>query len=368
VSGTWSEPPVVDDEEAGGDQIDDAELLELLDAREFDVACPPKKPKPVLVLGANVISTPGNLTNIQAAAKAGKTATVGAIIAAGLADRICDCPQGCDHRDETLGFASANPGKWAVLHFDTEQSRYDHHSVVTVAMERASMDLPPAWFHSYCITDWTLERRSAAIFAAIEAKAKCHKGVLMVIIDGIADLCVDPNNATEAFALVDRLHRTAIEHECAIITVLHENPGSDIGKMRGHLGSQLERKAETALRLAKDMSTGITTIWSERARHCHISKEHGVCFRWDDTKKRHVSCGKASEIKAVINRSKFEAEVAAAFEGVKSHDYTALCNAIMTTVTLKMDAAKKRVAAYVKEGLVVKDAGGRYSEASAAVA
>ena len=38
-------------------------------------------------------------------------------------------------------------------------------------------------------------------------------------------------------------HQLAIEYDCVFMTVLHENPNSDFGKTRGHLGSQLSRKA-----------------------------------------------------------------------------------------------------------------------------
>jgi hypothetical protein len=354
MSSGWKEPPEVE-----GDEADDssqealtAELRTLLEQREFNYILPPERPHPVLMLGDKTICTPGNLSNIQGPAKTAKSTVVGAILASAM--------KVGKHQTDTLGFVSENPKGWAVLHFDTEQSPFDHHALVTRALERAGTNTPPAWLHSYCLTDLGLEDRRLAILTAIADADKKHKGVLMVIIDGVADLCVDPNDAKEAFKLVSSLHTAAIRHECAIITVLHENPGSDIGKMRGHLGSQLERKAETPLRLQKDANTGIITMWSDRARHCHIPKSQGSCFVWSDEAQMHVSCGDASEVRLTGNRRKFEGEVVAAFGEAVTLAYKQLTEQIVKTTGLRIDAAKKRVKSYLDEGLITKNDDGSY--------
>jgi hypothetical protein len=358
----WKNPPMEATEWKTRAEIQEDEekhrklLLQNLKACEFNYFDTPKKPDPVLLLGTNLICTPGNISNIQAAAKAGKTAVVGAIIAAVLSDQRCDCAPGCCCRDATFGFTADNPKKLAFLHFDTEQSHYDHHAVVSLALDRAGVDLPPSWFHSFWLTNLPLEDRLKCIEMAIKEYDQKHKGVCSVIIDGIADLCGDPNNAVASFGLVDKLHRMAIEYECAIITVLHENPGSDSGKMRGHLGSQLERKAETALRLAKDSSSGITTIWTERGRHCHIYKHQGVCFRWDETEERHVLFRRDAGC-----QGKVEKDVADLFSGKESHTYKSLCDAIMSKAGVKIDAAKKHVRGYVGKGLILKGDDSNYT-------
>jgi hypothetical protein len=326
----------------------------ILAARAFDAATVPQRPIPILLLGDKVISTPGNLMNIQAPAKAGKSAVIGAILAAMFNGNR----QGAD----TLGFSADNSEARAVLHFDTEQSRFDHDALIRRAMTRARVDTPPPWFHSYCLTDLATDKRQQVIGCAIEDAAAAHGGIFAIVIDGVADICRDPNNPEEAFGLVDGLHAGAIRHDCAIITVLHENPGSETGKMRGHLGSQLERKAETPLRLAKDPGSGITTIWTDRARHCHIPKEKGTCFSWCDKMKMHVSRGSAGEIKASEKRQKFTEEAEAAFGDASSLSYSALVAAIIQATGLKSEkTAEKRVTTYQAEGIVTKTQGGSYT-------
>jgi hypothetical protein len=182
-------------------------------------------------------------------------------------------------------------------------------------------------------------------------------------MDGVADLCADPNDSEEAFDLVHELHALAIGHDCAIVTVLHENPGSESGKTRGHLGSQLERKAECNLRLAKD-TDGITTVWAERARHCHLPKNEGPCFAWNDAASMHTSCGTAGEIKSAAIRERLEADANTAFGEEDSFRHVDLIDAVCAAFDLKERAAKDRVRKWAAEGVILKNSLGKYQLAN----
>ena len=82
--------------------------------------------------------------------------------------------------------------------------------------------------------------RKAMIY---DAMAWMHYDI--IVIDGIADLQRDTNDLRESEALVGELMALSTVYNCHIICILHTNPGSD--KARGHLGSSLQRKAETVL-------------------------------------------------------------------------------------------------------------------------
>ncbi|MFC7336138.1 hypothetical protein ACFQY0_03025 [Haloferula chungangensis] len=326
----------------------------MLGERVFDHTTVPPRPIPILKLGKHVISTPGNLTNIQAPAKAGKSAVIGAIIAAIMDGNRSDA--------DTLGFSAENEKGYGVIHFDTEQSRFDHDQLIRRAVNRVGANMVPPWFRSYCVTDIPQESRLHCLEIALADAKETFGGVFAIIIDGIADLVRDPNSPEESFAFVDMLHRDSIRYDCATITVLHENPGSgDAGKMRGHLGSQLERKAETPLRLAKDATTGITTVWTDRARHCHLPKTAGLCFQWSDEAGMHVSAGSAGEIKANQRQEKFREEVERAFDGGESLSYSEFVARIMERVGIAKKTAEKRITTYQVEGAAVKSPSGSYS-------
>lgn len=326
-------------------------LASRLASRAFDHGTIPPKPVPILTIAGKPLFTVGNIGNVHAPAKAGKSTVLESMIAAVLNGRR----QGPD----TLGFLGENPKGLAVIHLDTEQSRFDHDALVRRAMRRANVEAPPAWLISYSVADLDIRERRQGLRHIIRQASADHGGVFIILLDGVADLCADPNDSEEAFALVHELHALAITHDCAVVTVLHENPGSEQGKTRGHLGSQLERKAETNLRLAKD-SSGVTTIWAEKARHLHLPKEQGPCFAWNDEASMHLSCGTAGEMKSAANRERLQADAKEAFGEVASYRHSDLLEAVCSAFDLKERAAKDRVRKWAIEGVILKDALGKY--------
>ena len=253
------------------------DFAELLDSRVFDEDNPPPKAQPILMLNGVCIATMENFMVLQAKVKAGKTAVVCAILASTM-EPTGDC----------LGFKSANPLGHAVIHFDTEQSRWDHHEVIMRALRRAGRKTRPKWMFSYYMKGLTVAQRLGMLRSELERRREQCGGIFMVILDGIADFCNDVNDPEEAVNLVAEIERLAMEFQTLFIVVIHENPGTEIGKTRGHLGSHLERKAETPLRLEKD-GEGVTVMYADRARGCHIPKANGPRFAWSDEAKMHVS-------------------------------------------------------------------------------
>lgn len=285
-----------------------ANLFVRLHARRFDFAAAPEEPIPRFLINRRSVCTAGNLTNIIAQAKAGKTTVVAAAIAAVM------CAEYGDTGRDTLGITATAPSSKRLIHFDTEQSIFDHDQLVRRAMRRAGVDKPPTWLDSY----------SCAGFSATELRqllkrtmndAQTAGGVFAVIIDGTADLVIDVNDAKECNPFVAELHALAIKHDCPIINIVHENPNQQNGKMRGHLGSQLERKAESNLRLKK--SGEITVIFSEKMRKAPILEKDGPHFRWSNEAADHVSCETAGKTKDDAKREALREEAQSAFVEAK---------------------------------------------------
>ncbi|MEI7910643.1 MAG: hypothetical protein WCK77_13485 [Verrucomicrobiota bacterium] len=267
-------------------------LLAKLEKARFDAHSPPEKPITVLSLDGVQICTLGNISNIQGPAKSAKSTVLGAMMAAVLKAMLED-EKGTRDWTETLRFSSDAPklknGRVSViLHFDTEQSPYDHHGQVLRMLARAGGDgtdeTVKQRLYSYSLVEFGITERVEAIKAIIE-ELRETKYVLCIFVDGVADIVSDPNDGRESFEMVADLHRMAAnkKHPCAIITVLHENPSrgkDDGGKTRGHLGSHIERKSECNLRVGKDNGTETSTIWVERARRAHIPRSEGVKIQW----------------------------------------------------------------------------------------
>lgn len=249
-----------------------------IEAARLRLDIEPPSLRVIFTLNGVSIATPGNLAVISAQAKAGKTAIVGAAIGSAMSQEPA-----CDF----LGINGFNSKGFAVVHVDTEQAPSDHWAIAKTAMRRARTNNPPAWLHSYSTAGWSAAERRAALPHMLSMAKLAHGGVHAVFLDGVADFVTDPNDGKECFPAVDWLHGLAIKYDCPIFVVLHLNPGTEKG--RGHLGSQLERRAETNLMLEKNAETGRTVIFSTKQRRAPIVKADGPCFRWDEEAAMHVS-------------------------------------------------------------------------------
>lgn len=251
----------------------------LLSDRKFDPGAEIVKARVVWSLGGVPLSTAGNLTQITAQSGVGKSAVVGAMIAAAMT-----APE---YQQDTLAFVGPNLEKLPLLHFDTEQSKGDFQMLLHRSLRRAGVANFPAWLHSYHLTGLSAAECRQAIEVAISQHARKAGGIFAIIIDGWADLVEDPNDGKECFPFVARMHALAIKHDCPIVGVLHLNPGKDSAKSRGHLGSQLERKAETVLQLEMNEDL-VTAMYSTKKRGAPIRKDDGPRFSWNDDRGMHT--------------------------------------------------------------------------------
>jgi hypothetical protein len=284
----YEAPPEEDEDPPGIEGVDPAgeaptreteedKIRRMLRARQWDPAAEPPPMRITFELGGVVICTPGNLTAITAQAKVGKSALVSALTAAAMSppESGTDC----------LTAKGWNEHGRGMLYFDTEQSPDDFWHAVNRAKRRANVEGIPDWLRAYTVADLPAQLARKALMIAMADAFEFHGGLHAVIIDGIADLILDVNNAEECNGIVAELHSLAIRYDCPIITVIHKNPGSE--KVRGHLGSQLERKAETNLSLDKE--DGVTVVWSAKQRRSPITKQDGPRFAWNDELKMHCT-------------------------------------------------------------------------------
>ena len=195
-------------------------------------------PPVVLQAGEAIIGTLGNFSVSTGKAKAKKTFNVSAIVAAALVN------------GQVLEYKASFPeSKRNILYFDTEQSPYHCQLVMQRILRLAGLpiDREPEYLrfsHLRAIADPN-ERREIIRYAIYHTP-----NVGLVVIDGIRDLMLDINNSTEATKLVGDLMQWTSEQNIHIQTVLHLNKGDD--NARGHIGTELNNKAETVLQITRD--------------------------------------------------------------------------------------------------------------------
>jgi hypothetical protein len=161
----------------------------------------------------------------------------------------------------------------------------DHWKICDSILRRAQLT-ESAIFKSICLTSLPIMERRAVVHHVIRQEARRGNGVFIVMIDGHGDLVRNVNDPEESADYVAALHALAIENRCHIYGALHLNPSSDF-KSRGHLGSELERKSQTNLRLEK--TEELFCAWGEANRGAPIPKSEGPCFAWSNEARMHVS-------------------------------------------------------------------------------
>jgi hypothetical protein len=268
----------------------DKAFLARVYAMAFNADEIPPQDEACMSIGDIPIAARGNLTAIQGKSKVGKSAVVAAILGAAQrgeytsqADCLC-----IEWKGEATG---------AIIHLDTEQSRADWHGLVSRSVLRSGNLVVSERLVSLPLVIFARSERLEILGGCLE-KEQAEKGKIdAVIIDGIADLCISPNDEAEALELISQIHALSQKYNCPIYCILHENPSSKEAKTRGHLGSELNRKAFANIRIDKD-GEGISTIYGTDMRKRDLPKEQGFCFGWDDKAGMHTFRGRAARLKA----------------------------------------------------------------------
>jgi len=130
-----------------------------------------------------------------------------------------------------------------IIHFDTEQGTWHCQNVFKRVFDMDS-NIDKNKYHTFGLRTTSTNDRLKFIEYYLKYKIK---GKSLVIIDGVVDLCMDFNNIEQSNYVVQELMRISTQYNCHILSVIHQNYGSD--KMSGHLGSYLAKKVETHIEL-----------------------------------------------------------------------------------------------------------------------
>ena len=247
----------------------------------FNIHTPPPLETAVFVLSNGTPThTRGNISAITAQAKAGKSAFLTALAAGVITTKPDDC--------DLLGWRAVNPDNLPLAILDTEHSP-THNWKLGDRILRRAMLTESEGLHLFRLAGVTIRELNAMLDFLLKER-KWHS----LFLDGTGDFVADVNDPEECNAFVARLHGLAIEHDTHIFNVLHLNPSSET-KSRGHLGSQLERKAETNLRIEK--KDGVSIVYSDRNRGADIPKDTAPRFIWSAEHQMHISADNIGSVK-----------------------------------------------------------------------
>ena len=220
-------PYVGRDEYLREQEMRKVELQELVVPHLLDLSKPAPIVKPIIEHRGMMIASLGNISAVVGAAKSKKTFLCTALVGGLLSEN---------------GDFGIEPRLAKVLWVDTEQSQLHTRKVVERIHRLAgwSTERNNGLLHTLCLREIEPKQRADILYMAIEL----YKPQL-VIVDGISDLMYNTNDIEESDRILGRLMALSTDYNCHIICVLHTNPNSD--KARGHIGSALQRKAETVI-------------------------------------------------------------------------------------------------------------------------
>ena len=249
------------------DNFSDEELESYLLKGEIKATDKVTIPPKILFVGECTIATFGNFSASTGKAKSKKTFNISAMVAAAVTNTT------------VLNYRACLPeGKRKILYFDTEQSKYHCHNVLERIYKLSGLsvkkDDPRLLF--WGLREYTPKLRIALIDYALRK----HQEVGLVIIDGLRDVMYDINNGKEATDVMTVLMAWTSVYDLHIHTVLHLNKNDN--NPRGHIGTELENKAETVLIISKNLQNN--SISEVKPMHMRDKEFSTFAFHIDDNK------------------------------------------------------------------------------------
>lgn len=332
-----------------------AQTMMILQSCEIDYDNPPDASKSVVAVNGVPLGTQDNLFCITGGEGTGKSNYIAAILAGTLGrERL--------KAEQTLGLeVTANPKGLAVLHYDTEQSEAQLYKNLEKTLRRAGIKSVPEFYHSLYLASLSRKDRLKIIRESMDLFHHKHSGIHLVVIDGIADLIRSANDETESIAIVDELYRLAGIYNTCIICVLHFVPNGI--KLRGHIGSELQRKAAGILSIEKDDNPEYSVVKALKVRDGSPLDVPIMLFGWDKEADMHVYRGeKSKEDKEKRKTDELLAVVKSAFRAKLKLSYQELCDVLMREMEIKDRTAKKYIAYMKEQRILSQDTSGNYQK------
>ena len=328
-----------------------SETMSALKSCEVDFNNPPPVAQMVVSVNDVPLGTQGNILCITGGEGTGKSNYVTALIAGAIGQS----EKNKDKAMDTLGVSvSENSKRKAILFYDTEQSEVQTYKNITNLLKRCGRETMPEYLKAYCLTGMSRKERLQAIIQSMDKFHYQFRGIHMVVIDGIADLIKGANDETESIAVVEELYRLTGIYNTCIVTILHFIPSGL--KLRGHLGSELQRKAAAILLIEKDTDPSVSVVKALKVRDGSPLDVPIMQFAWDKDAGMHVYLGeKPKEEKEKRKEDELVAVARDIFGRQDFITYVDLAEQIQAILDVKERTAKSYIKFMREKEIIRKD-------------
>lgn len=162
-----------------------------------------------------------------------------------------------------------------ILYFDTEQSGADCQKII---QRLQYLGVEEGRFILYKLRELSTKER----LLFIEETLQNIEDVDVIIIDGARDLVRSINSEEEATDVSNLFMKWTEMYNVHLITVLHQNKSDE--NLRGHIGSELQNKAESVFEVRKGISPNQSSVFMSYSRRIEADpfgiqiSEDGVPF------------------------------------------------------------------------------------------
>lgn len=320
---------------------------------EIDLTYIPTNEQPIISLKGRKVLSVGNLMGIVSKSGTGKSQLCEAIASKWV-----------DAEADAFGFDVQHPdNKYDALYIDTERSRNDSHRGYMRIAKRINDNYVMGnnihnlkYISFKCIP--TVDERKKAVECLLNTDS-----IGLLIIDGITDLMLSVNDEDKSIELLNWLTALADTKDLAVLMTIHSSPSSVEDKPRGHIGSEIYRRAESMWKLTSDGDVKIlhTDFGFGKVRNDYNLLE--TYFTWDDDKKMFVSCDYTPETKT--KKINYDHIFSEAFGTAMLLTHSELCNKIVEVDGVSLPTAKRRIRDGAEMQKIIKDDYGNYRRVSA---
>jgi hypothetical protein len=323
-----------------------SETMAILKSCEIDFGNPPVKSEMLISINGVPLGTQGNLFGITGGEGTGKSNYIGSLVAGTIRQKDSVDTLGTD--------VQRNMDGKAILLYDTEQSEVQLYKNISGMLKRGKIENMPAYFKAYCLTGMSRKERMQAIVQSMDKFYYQFGGIQMVVIDGIADLIRCANDEAESVGVIDELYRLAGIYKTCIVCVLHFIPNGM--KLRGHLGSELQRKAAAILSIERDDDPQISVVKALKVRDGSPLDVPLVQFSWDRELGMHAYIGdKPKEEKDKRKEMELSGVARTIFSKRRYCTYTDLCEQIQSILDVRERAAKSYIKFMRDREIILRD-------------
>ena len=201
-----------------------------------------------------IISSLGNISYVTAPPKSKKSFFISLLASVYLSDGNNFGGNLRGHRDNKC-----------LIHIDTEQGKF-HAARCFRRSEQMANIKDVGCYQTYALRTLTYKQRLQFLEWTLQQNKENGKETGLVFVDGAADLVADVNDLPTCNEMVSKLMQLSTMYNTHIMVVMHQNYGSQkLGT--GHLGSFLEKKAETVIELELNtVNKDWVTVMCKRSR------------------------------------------------------------------------------------------------------